>query len=521
MVNLLETKIDNRREKRILAGMITSTNFLAQVLSIYKSKYFESRNSRLIAKWCKEYFEKYGKAPNSVIVDILDDEAEKMTVEQAELVDAYLQSLSGEFAEEEVNTEFYLNSAREYFEERAIANFLKSVEGALATDGVEKAKDLLFNYGREEVTDLWDWINPDDEDEWKNLEERKKQRRLLKFRGKLGEYLGWLEREWFVSFTAPEKRGKTWWLIECIFQAMQNKCKVLFFSLEMNHEEVKERYYQRLTGTRLPDTENPVIFSVFDCRKNQLNECEKSQRACRTSYYVGSSEAIIEYDPNEEQKYKPCTFCRDHENKEVRKDYEVATWFSHTSADEYGSEVVGRKIKAKNLISKGNKDLLRVKSFPSFSAGYKEITRKLREIEARENFVPDVIIVDYVDILASEGNLLGREAIDAVWKNFKRLASERKCLVITADQSNKISMSRESVRIQDTSEDKRKNAHVNLKVAINQTLEEKEQMVTRIGKIAQRHGNFHPYRQVIACNCLDLGQIMTDAEYCYVEERRK
>jgi spore coat polysaccharide biosynthesis protein SpsF (cytidylyltransferase family) len=62
----------------------------------------------------------------------------------------------------------------------------------------------------------------------------------------------------------------------------------------------------------------------------------------------------------------------------------------------------------------------------------------LLKVETIDDFVPNVIVVDYADILAPENlKLEGREKHDETWKMLKNLASSRNCLVITATQSNR------------------------------------------------------------------------------------
>ena len=177
-------------------------------------------------------------------------------------------------------------------------------------------------------------------------------------------------------------------------------------------------------------------------------------------------------------------------------------------------EVLKRAKKFRNMY----KSYLRIKTYPAFSANSEDIKRELDDIEYVDGVKVDAVIVDYIDILGPESGYEpgSRNEIDAKWKNFKNIAATRNCLVVTADQSNKQTYKR-NIELGDTSEDKRKNAHIDLKVAINQKsekkIDEKEDGVMRFSVIAKRHGGFNPKKQVWVLNQLTLGQTLIDSEW--------
>jgi hypothetical protein len=162
-----------------------------------------------------------------------------------------------------------------------------------------------------------------------------------------------------------------------------------------------------------------------------------------------------------------------------------------------------------------------VKCFPAFSANSKDIRAELDSLEYYEGFVPDVVIIDYVDILGKEDDQLSeRENIDRTWKMFKNLAASRHCLVVTAEQGNKQSGNATHMEAAHVTEDKRKNAHVDLKLGLNQKTEEKPQQYMRVSVILSRHADFNPTQDVTVLQQLNLAQPAMDSEFMTINIKK-
>ena len=136
----------------------------------------------------------------------------------------------------------------------------------------------------------------------------------------------------------------------------------------------------------------------------------------------------------------------------------------------------------------------------------------IASLEEMEGFVPDMIVIDYADILGAEDpRITGREAIDETWKNLKRMSDELHCCVVTASQANRASFEKNHVTQTNASEDIRKIAHGDLWCAINQTATEKRASVVRISKIAMRDGEFDQYETVMVLQQLATSQAILDS----------
>jgi hypothetical protein len=338
---------------------------------------------------------------------------------------------------------------------------------------------------------------------------------LIEFPDAMGELIGPLEREWLVSFTAPEKRGKTWILVETAFQAIMQRKRVLFISFEMSESQVKQRIWNRLTGTSEKYNERRfVLLPVLDCIKNQEGTCEKEEN---------KNEEIL-LDEGDEVKplfkksmqYKPCVYCKE---KRLR-DYELDYWYEKASTRKFTKELV--KEKADNLRSMFG-DLLRVRCFPAFTASSRDIKATLKELEVNENYYTDVLINDYLDIAGREvGDYSERGNIDATWKMAKNVAAVNKLLHITVDQSSKRTY-KDDITLFDTSEDKRKNAHVDVKIAINDFASDMDEnidediKILKLSMLAHRHRGIRLSREVIVLQQLGIGQPLIECSW-YVKK---
>jgi hypothetical protein len=358
---------------------------------------------------------------------------------------------------------------------------------------LDEAEDEIRNF-KQVVKTTSSWINPFNVEYQKKVFERKGEY-LFVMPGALGKLMRF-KRDWLVAMTAPFKRGKTFWLQEIAVEALFNKLKVVIFSLEMPDTQLSERLYKRLTA--LGDEDNFYLYPIWDCGRNQDDSCKKSERK-GTGSLINRDGELLEY--NQKVNHKPCTWCKDNNIN----DYVQASWFTSYRRN---------KIKLIDSIkaTKGFKlmygDNLRIISHPPNSVNSKIIERDLDVLEYSEEFIPDVIIVDYVDIMAAEDKgSIGVDKEDKAWISLERLSREKHCLVVTATQGTKESLEATNVRQKHTARWVGKLGHVDVMYVLNQTPMEKERMIMRIGTMLHRHEKFNERFQVRVLYQFDLGQV--------------
>lgn len=496
-------------EEKILTGLIVSTEFCKSIKTSFKKEYFQIDYVKRISQWVLDYFDKYSLSPNKHIEDIYKIESVDLDAPTQSNIEKFLRNLSTKYdrSGSNMNVNYLVDQTKAYFKTRALKllfdqgyTYINAGKPELAEDLLDKHKVIVgHNSSR---------FNPFDEETINSYCSNKDSNKLFKMSGKIGEYLGYFERSWLVSFAAPEKRGKSYTLLEIAIQAALSNLQVLYVSLEMNNQDNQRRFYSRITGKNYYPVEH-TIFPVMDCYKNQIGVCQSNKRTnsvtLRTKKKKGPNVYWEKPEYNPDLDYKICTVCRG------RSAFVPTYWFEEAhNIPAFTTEDIKKKSKEmRNLIGKN----LVVKTFPAYSANSKDIKNELEELEFYEDFTADVLVVDYVDILGIEDKSLSeRGNVDATWKQFKNLAASRNILVVTVEQSNKASNERENIKVTDVTEDKRKNAHVDMKIAINQTEKENIEDVLRLSIMLNRHGKPHKGRQALILRCLDLGQPIIDSD---------
>jgi hypothetical protein len=162
---------------------------------------------------------------------------------------------------------------------------------------------------------------------------------------------------------------------------------------------------------------------------------------------------------------------------------------------------------------------LRIKSFPRFSKTFDEVRTFIFRYIERQKWQPDIIILDYVDITAQVDKDI-RIDTDTKWKQASQLAGELNVLVINADQANKASRVQYQLDQLSTTESKTKDAHLDIRIALNRTETEMEQGITRLGVLFHRHKSFSINHEVLITQRLETSQALLEAARIFEREKK-
>ncbi len=499
-------RVGSEEEKRIMIGLIIDDQFCFECLPLAKLEFFKLEYARTILGWIQEHHDKYDKAPKDDIDSIFLEKKKSINQSNAKIIETFLSRVSEEHENSVFNSQYQIDLAKRYFKKRHIEVLTKKMNFLLEKDKIEEAAELLETTSEEiEVEDNSSFYNPLDEDEINQFFIGDKTKIILNFDGVLGELIGGIERNNLVVVQGPEKRGKTFWLQQLAFEALHRKLKVIWFSYEMNKMQTLDRFYKQISAlSRTP--ESPVIFPIFDCKKNQRGICKKKERANKINNLLAglAKDELPIYEQH--PRYKECTYCRG------TSDYEVATWHSKQKGiKEFNLKNIREKVEGyKTLIGHGN---IKIRNYPSFSAGAKEMERDVK-FWAKKDFVPDLIISDYLDIQQRDTNVANeRDAIWRIWQHAKKMAGIYNCAFLTADQADASARKQKSLDESNFTDDKRKDGILDLKIGLNQSYDEKTQGIMRLNILFKRIGYFNVKREVQVLQCLELGQTMLDSEW--------
>jgi len=472
-------KVSLDHERKLLMNMIVSTRFLRDIVPMLNPAYLKARYTQLIAEWIKEYYSEFNEAPKQAIQDIyLEKRKFIVSEEDTDLVATFLTNLSSDYASasKEVedslnNIEFSIKQATLYLKRRSIEYLKEQIDTALTHEDISSAEKLIASYSRiemQQVKGIDVFQDIDKVYEAFNSREEK----LFEFSGELGKTVGAINRGDFVSFLAFAKRGKSTWLMYSAERALLAGKNVVFVSLEMTENQVLRRLWESHSG--LPRYEQEVVLPEF--------------------IRVPSSSSGHEWG--------------------IRYNTEYREAFPNNI-----DEIEAIRIKY-NRLCKGS---LRLITLPARSATMKDIDNHLSNLFLYEGFTPDVVVIDYADLIAPAERQEHRHQLDQIWADCRKMAVERNIALLTVSQSNRGSanndLSEESI-----SEDIRKIAHVTMMIGINQSKSEHKNGLYRIGVLAKREGKLDR-SHVLCLSCLDIAKPCMDSKMAddveYTEEDDK
>jgi hypothetical protein len=114
--------------------------------------------------------------------------------------------------------------------------------------------------------------------------------------------------------------------------------------------------------------------------------------------------------------------------------------------------------------------------------------------EKTEAWVPDIIVIDYADLLTTEREMDERPKQNKIWMGLRRLSQENgQPLVVTATQADADSYDKFRLKMNNFSEDKRKFSHSTAFLGLNQDPNGREKRIglMRLNIIALREGDYN------------------------------
>jgi replicative DNA helicase len=502
-MNLKRERIETEEERKLLISLITNTQFLKDVFPILKYEYFQTPYARKIFTWVKEFYEKYEAAPERAIQDYYNIEKSRLNDDDSVLIEAFLEKLEVEF-ESGFNDKWFSDNAIAYLRKRSLKLHAEKINSLVELDKIDEAELEQTNFKKvAKITS--NWVNPHDSNfiEYALNDDMDK---LMTFPGALGELMGPLCRGWLCGVQAGFKKGKSLFLQEIRLLGLLNGLRVAEINLEMSNKQLAQRHYHRVTA--LPSEASEILYPLFDCYYNQIGSCTKKERINKFQLYDSSFEEKPTSFDHAPVGYSVCTVCR--KNQNMKRFYKSETWFTKITKEEITKDKIVKKTKA---ISKIYGDNFRLKCYPRFSASIEDIERDLELLEYSENFTPDILIVDYLQITRPDSGDTEEERLNNSCMRLAGIAAKRNILVCTAFQIKTDALKRKSGKMGDLAFSSRVYAHVDLILSINQQEVEKYFGVKRINIIAARNSSYNELDEVKLIEELSTGQSLIDMEW--------
>lgn len=489
-------------ERRIITGMIVSLEYMQRLRPFWDAALLQSTEFAKVASWCVEHYDEYKTVPDDNIESIFMNYLPQLRKAEAAYIEAVLADLSDEYGRgTQFNAAYLYDRTVEYFTARHLDRHNEQVQTLIDQGRVSEADALAQAYEPAAFEHAAVGLDLSSRTALQRIDEAFSvdAQRVLRYPGALGTM--WNEhfvRGGFVAFLGPEKRGKTFMLIELAMRAYRQRANVAFFAAgDMTESQMLRRiciYQARRSDRERYCAEH--FRPVGDCVYNQLNLCDRADRNCDhgifdvsleqfnrdRNQYVNADvlEELFEQNPD----YEPC----DSRTCDKRRG---TVWLQKVPAVQpLDAHTAKRELRK---FTRRYKRGFKLATYAANTLTVGEIERCLIHWERYEGFVPDVIVVDYADLLAGKNDIKEfRHRQNDVWQDMRGLSQKRHVLFITATQADADSYNRGRLGRSNFSEDKRKLAHVTAMYGLNQDPQDREKRlgILRINEIVVREGAF-------------------------------
>ena len=535
-------KPDKHIERRIVIGLIVSDAYIKEVSRIWDARILQSQMAQTLAGWCMEYFEKYEKAPGKDIEGIyLQKLKAGLNRDVAEDIEEdILPDLSDEYDRTHFNVQYLMDQTKAYFRGRNLSLFADQITGMVSQGDLTEAETVASEYKPlAEGTDNDLDLSSPEADTRIATAFSLAESPIITYPGALGRFLNHqLVRGGFIAFLGSEKRGKTWTLMDFSIRACQQGANVAFFQAgDMTEDQQLRRICISLAGrSDKPKYCKSIRLPVLDCGRNFNDECDREERKgsgcinpkieAKQAYAAikdiagKSQEALDELLDGTGKDYTPCGL-------DKCPDFVGSIWFEMTkpvnplSVEE--AQAVRREFfKPKGKVIKRKRGKFKLSTYYNGTLSIKEIRAVLDRWEQQDNFVPDVVLIDYMDLLIDQTNEF-RHKQNEIWKGGRRISQERHCLVITVTQADADSYDRDTLSLKNFSEDKRKYSHVTAFYGLNQDRKgtEKKLGVMRINELMVRDDEGGSGRQVCVIQALQQGKPFVSSFFDQTPKKKK
>ena len=417
-------------QENILSVLCFSDAAAGIVVGLVDPRLFDNEIYRRIAQAAINYHNRYRRPPRVHVADLLDTELASNDKTRARAFRNALRNLYRS-KKEGFNEEYILTSLREFLRQQHLkAGILKSARLLQAGQTEEAQSAILKSIAKHDAAldiglrmrdaiPLLRELRTSDGDEW--------FRTGITALDELG--IG-PTRKTLTLLMAATNRGKTWGLIHFSRALMQQRLTVLHVTLEMSEKRILSRYLQTIFSMKRPGAKaSKVPFTRV--------------KSADDGTFLKST---------------------------VRHKFRQAlTTFT-------GLKKVKRKLITQKMLPRLK---LIVKEFPTGSLTVRELESYLDNLERVARFVPDVLVLDYADLMDIDKKFL-RTDTGRVYQELRGLAVKRNIVVITATQSNRGGEDTSLITLRHASEDYSKMATSDLVITYNQTRAEKQTGVARL-----------------------------------------
>lgn len=391
---------------------------------------------REIARRIYEYVDRYKKAPKDHIADLMADKLEgSKNKRESNLYKDILYGIADQ--QETINSEYAMNQLEIFVKRQSLRSIAIDLSKALQKDTDEsliEAENLISQSTRQVASVFQPGLRLSDTNRVLDFLEKQTQCFPTGIPELDKRGFGPTRKELWL-YIAAAKKGKTWMLIQLAKMAMLHRLKVCHITLEMDEERCAQRYMQALFA--MSKRKGKQTITKFDRdnlgRLQGFDEAEISPR-------------ISMDDPK----------IRDKLARRIKK---------------FGPRMLN------NIV---------VKQFPTGMLTVRQLEAYLDGLENNERFIPDLLIIDYPDLMDVDKNNY-RLSIDEIYKQLRGIFVSRNLAGAIVSQGNRSSEKAKHVGSDNVAEAWSKIAHADCVITYNQTPAERKMNLARLHVSAGRN----------------------------------
>lgn len=462
-------KIDSTLERQFLSSLVRNRPFLIGAAALLDPELFPASHARRVAQWAVDYFQKYKEPASEALRSLCGAWVQTEHPEEGDrqAVEDFVEVILDQPPMSESSAAHLLDELANYLTDRKIDLHIEAVQAARVNGRREEALTVINEFKSVTLNETAGYSPAKKKEVW-----------LETFSQVPKGIISWpFGSEWFfdqaftrsslIGIQGPEKTGKTFWCVDICYWAARSHLNVAFFQVgDLSKQELNLRWGVRIAKTPL-----------------WQQECGGTLRP-----------------PSKLNLYK-------NTDGTMRPDVERGPALRFASP--LNADIAYRAQKRFNrtcLIDKDRPTLMfSVHQNSSINvSGIDNILMRWRE---ELNYVPDVLLIDYADILAPEDfRKESRDQVNDTWKALRRLSQKWNCCTVVPTQANAATYKQKGVQGKENfSNDKRKLAHVTAMMGLNQTDKEKEEGIMRLNWIALRGAPFNAKRCLWVATCFPLG----------------
>lgn len=469
-------------EAEILTGIIINDTVAGRASAAYDGDPdgpFTVPLANRVFRWCHQHYRRYRKAIGRGIKAHCDEwSLTHKNDQEKEQVNQYLERLNNDYArlKKAINPAYLTDLASRQFRENRLRRLRDRLTAELDARRLDEAETAVTRYATVDLaaasgTDLF--LDPA---AMLRTYAKDTSEPLITYPGGLGEFFGnTLCRDHFVAMMAPEKGFKSWMLLDIAYRAMLARRRVAYFQAgDLSEAQINDRFLVRAVGAPSFSTaEDGVTWP------------------CKVRWPV----SIDPPGPGE--------------------DHARVKFKAEKFAKPFHAEV-GWEVKLKDRLEKltrSRRSFFKLQCHPTRTISAAGI-RAAVDAYVLSGWVPDVVVIDYADILAPIDK---REdpihQIKTTWEELRKLNQAYHCLLVTATQVNAAAYTKRTLDRSNFSGNHLKLAEVTEMIGINSTVEEKENQILRLNYVSRRHAGFNSRRCVHVAGCVALSSPCVESVY--------